>query len=275
MADQKDVRKIAFGSSSELYKQVFDCIEGEEVSNSLAYLSDGTTKIIERRMPNLDRWVKRAKDRSILTPLQLLAIIHFVIFDFEMSELDEERIVAQWCQVLLTAADSRDIVPRDSLSLLPLTVIPLNLDWILSLSDAEKFITAQGMEWTCAEIIQHLYSEVYLQPTVEADQARQADMAPQKINNSLTKKLEWVRRAQELASEYLSQWRNAGYTGTGDDAALYVENVFCEKGIYNTRQEPIDRATIKREALSGITRRKPGERTGGKKIPSEKRGKLP
>jgi hypothetical protein len=98
------------------------------------------------------------------------------------------------------------------------------------------------------------------------------DLGQTKISSA---KHEWVAKAKNLGTEYVEAWRAAGYTATVDDAALFVEGVFITEGTFNTRKEAIDRETIKREALVGITGRKPGQRISGKKIPEEKRHRLP
>jgi hypothetical protein len=85
----------------------------------------------------------------------------------------------------------------------------------------------------------------------------------------------WKERAVCLANEYLSAWRNEGYEPTGEDAALYVEGKFSTLGILGVRGEFLDWATIKREALTGITRRKPGAKSKKPKVPKGQRGNLP
>lgn len=105
--------------------------------------------------------------------------------------------------------------------------------------------------------------------TITAPTARGQETAPRSVKDK------WIERAKELAAEYVTAWRAAGYAPTVADAALYVEAVFSTDGIFNTRGESIDRETIKREALAGITGRKPGERVNGAKIPTGKRESLP
>jgi hypothetical protein len=258
----------------DLYKQVLHAIEGVEIHSGIMHFPDGTKKTVERKTFGPDRWIERAKNRGILTPIQLLALIHFVIFEFGMSEEDEGRIVTHWFDALLRASECGDIVPRDLVSLLPLKTIPPNMDWIISLSDAEKFVASQGMEWTCAEIIEHLFAESFGAPQGGAGVARQGEPIQTSMRRTAAKE-DWIKKAQAIAEGYLVEWRKAGYTPTVADAALYVEGVFSTQGTVNTRRELIDRETIKREALKGITGRKPGERVKGKKIPPEKREGLP
>jgi hypothetical protein len=85
----------------------------------------------------------------------------------------------------------------------------------------------------------------------------------------------WKQEAVKLANEYISAWRTKGYEATGEDAALYVEGVFSTREIYGKRGKFLDRATIKREALKGITGRKPGAKTKLSKVPTGQRENLP
>ncbi len=85
----------------------------------------------------------------------------------------------------------------------------------------------------------------------------------------------WVERGQALGINYVGAWRKAGYDPTVADASYYVEAIFIADQILNTRSQYIDRETIKREALTGLTGKKAGTRTSTKKIPLNLRDKLP
>lgn len=86
---------------------------------------------------------------------------------------------------------------------------------------------------------------------------------------------EWIALARELADQHIQAWAAEGHVATKADAALYVEGVFSTKGIYGERGELLDRATIERHALNGITGRKPGQRSKTRRIPEGERGSLP
>lgn len=98
-----------------------------------------------------------------------------------------------------------------------------------------------------------------------------------KENKSSTESIKkiWVQKAKELGTEYMDQWRNAGYEPTVANIALYVEGVFSNTGVYNSRIEVIDKETIIREALTGITGKKAGYKSKKPKIPTDKVEELP
>lgn len=85
----------------------------------------------------------------------------------------------------------------------------------------------------------------------------------------------WIQTARELGENYIKEWQAAGYTPTGDDAAAYCEAEFLRIGVFGRGEEFLRAENIKREALAGITNRKPGERAKGAKVPREKRENLP
>jgi hypothetical protein len=88
-------------------------------------------------------------------------------------------------------------------------------------------------------------------------------------------KTQWTAAARELAISYVEAWREAGFEPTVSDAALFVEGELSSLSIFNTRGTYIDRETIKREALVGITNRSRGERRGTPKVPEGQRQKMP
>jgi hypothetical protein len=94
------------------------------------------------------------------------------------------------------------------------------------------------------------------------------------IKKSLNKKEMWVEKARDQGTIYMNAWRGAGFEPTIANIGLYVEGLFSNEGTYNTNGNVIDKATIIREALTGITGNKKGKKST-KKIPSEKIEKLP
>jgi hypothetical protein len=85
----------------------------------------------------------------------------------------------------------------------------------------------------------------------------------------------WIAKAWEQGTIYMEAWRKAGYDPTIANIGLYLEGYFSDNKIYNSRNEIIDKATIVREALTGITGNKVGHKTKKSKIPDGKVGKLP
>lgn len=87
---------------------------------------------------------------------------------------------------------------------------------------------------------------------------------------SLNIKAMWIKEAWRVGTIYMNQWRDAGYQPTKDDIGLYVEGYFANNGTHNTTGNIIDRATIIREALTGITGKRRGQKCK-KKIPAGER----
>jgi hypothetical protein len=144
---------------SRLLELVLHQIHGVEEDQLTAYLAGGVEEIVKRKTFGPERWIRRVKERGVLTAIQFVAIINFALHDFDSREQDEEIMVTQWAESLLNSADSGEIVARDPHSLLPLAYPAKGLDWVILLPDAEKFITARGMEWKCGTVIDHLFSE--------------------------------------------------------------------------------------------------------------------
>lgn len=114
-------------------------------------------------------------------------------------------------------------------------------------------------------------------PQAEAAPIIQDKIAPANGESKSTLNLKemWIDKAQELGKDYIAKWRKAGYEPTTSNVGLYVEGVFSDKEIYNTNGNVIDRATIIREALTGITGNKQGHKLSKPKIPKESASKLP
>ena len=148
----------------------------------------------------------------------------------------------------------------------------INLDGFAHWAIEKGFPVAPELRDIAARFSTNLNPKPHAPQLEAAQKTAQQDPSQAKISPA---KHEWVAKAKNLGVEYVCAWRTAGYTPTVDDAALFVEGVFITEGTFNTRGEAIDRETIKREALVGITGRKPGERISAKKIPDAKRKKLP
>lgn len=269
-----DLPPLGDNFPDDLFEQVLHAIEGSEVHSDLCYLANGQTETVVRTTMGPDRWIQRVKSRRFLSPIEFLALVHFVLLDFSHPGQDEKSIVLQWGEALLGSVLCGEVTARDPHSLLPLANHPNGLDWVIFLPDAEKFVASRGMEWTCSEVIDHIFAESFGMPASTQSAAAKSD-CPQADPTRSSAKTEWTLKARALANEYISAWRAAGYAPTVGDAALYVEGVFSTEDVFNTRGEAIDQETIKREALVGITGRKPGERVNRNKVPEGNRQKLP
>jgi hypothetical protein len=52
-----------------------------------------------------------------------------------------------------------EITPRNPVTLLPLQTLPDGWDWLVSLDDADTFVKARGMGWSCTGIVEHLATQ--------------------------------------------------------------------------------------------------------------------
>jgi len=140
----------------DLFEQVLHAIEGEETEGRIAYSADGQ-KSIQVRTFGPDRWAERAK-MGRLDAINFLAVILFAVRDtFNLDA--ERRIVEDWATAIRAAAEIGEIVPRDQLSLLPLHTLPDGWGWLVSIEDADSFVKARGMGWSCSSIVEHLATQ--------------------------------------------------------------------------------------------------------------------
>lgn len=140
----------------DLFEQVLHAVEGEETEGRIAYSADGQ-KSIQVRTFGPDRWVERAK-MGRLDAINFLAVILFAVQDtFNLEQ--ERRIVEEWAKIIRAAAMGGEMTPRDPVTLLPLKTLPDGWDWLVSLDDADTFVKAQGMGWSCTGIVEHLATQ--------------------------------------------------------------------------------------------------------------------
>jgi hypothetical protein len=160
----------------EVYERVQHALEGEEIFRQKLHLADGTERIVEAKTFGPQRWIKRVHERRIVTPTELLAVILFALWDFRDTSQDDLKIISGWLRALDGAIERGDIRPRDRDSLLP-TPAADSFEWVLSLDDADAFVAAQGMGWTCTEIAAHLFNEFFPEPPVEATEPSDVPIA--------------------------------------------------------------------------------------------------
>lgn len=140
----------------DLFEQVLHAIEGEETEGQTAHTTDGQ-KFIQVRTFGPDRWIQRA-EQGRLDAINFLAVILFAVRDtFNLEH--ERRIVEEWAKTIRAAAMAGKITPRDPVSLLPLQSLPDGWNWLVSLDDADSFVNAQGMGWSCTEQVKYLATQ--------------------------------------------------------------------------------------------------------------------
>lgn len=106
---------------------------------------------------NLRTWLPRAA-MGVLSVDQFLALVLYVIGPDEGDEDAELKIVSAWARELKIAlASGVEISPRDPLTFLELRHQVDSLDgWVLPVDEADWFLAARHMAWSCAHIIEHL-----------------------------------------------------------------------------------------------------------------------
>jgi hypothetical protein len=195
-------------SAKSLYDQVLHLIEGEEIIKKTHQLPDGTTRTTEWKAPTTDSWIRVAETKGILTPVQFLAIVHFVLCDWSAGREAEEEIVSQWRAALMCALETGEIIARNKNSLLKLPAMPTDLDWVLFTVEADAYVSSKGMQWTCTEIVKHLFDEAFPIDAVVRDETSAPKPSPAKQRTA----------AQDEA--ILTAIKNAGY----DPVALPIRS---------------------------------------------------
>lgn len=140
----------------DLFELVLHAIEGNEKERLECHSTNGM-RIAYRHSFGPDRWIEEAA-LGRLRAINALAVILFSVrnaFDLE----DERRIVEKWATELRAAAEAREITPRDLVTLLPLQSVPDGWDWLISIADADSFVAARGMGWTCSERVDYLLEQ--------------------------------------------------------------------------------------------------------------------
>lgn len=110
---------------------------------------------------SLRAWLPRAA-MGVLTVDQFLALVLYVIGPDQDSGEAELSIVSAWArEVGMALASKAEISPRDPVTLLELQHQVNSLDgWVLPVDEADWFLTARHMGWSCAHIIEHLRSAI-------------------------------------------------------------------------------------------------------------------
>lgn len=170
---------------------------------------------------------------------------------------------------LLEAANTRALVVSHPHTDLPVNTGPIRTFYELTTpNDVNRWLSSidAPYQWECdggGELDE---------PAVVKTQTVPASRAPV-VGGSA--KEQWTAQARDLAAKYVDAWRAAGFEPTISDAALFVEGELFNQSIFNTRGGPIDRETIRRDALVGLTARRAGERRTRCKIPHGRREEMP
>ncbi|MCF8209065.1 MAG: hypothetical protein K9K38_06640 [Rhodoferax sp.] len=190
---------------TDLFERVLHHIEGSETEIQNWETLDGL-KAVEFQSFGPDRWIESVHINGRLMAIDCLAIILFTVrksFDREQ----ERRIVESWSAELRKALSGGEIQARDPVTLLPLETLPSGWEWLLPMTDADKFIAARGMAWTFGEIASHLYKEFEqaierrrfgpcLREEIKAP-ATQAEPEPVPTETINERNTRWLRRLED------------------------------------------------------------------------------
>lgn len=214
-------------------------IEGEEVTYSTLHWPDGLVEEVEEKTFGPDRWAEHAKNRGDITAVQFLAIVLFVIRDeFNLHRVNsvadrEYRIVEEWSKALRDAASSGAIIPRDPDTLLPLSAPPDDFKWRLAVADADTWLATQGFDWTCTQIIEHLYQESF--PVAVGSEIPDGDASP--ATEAITHGGERTAVAKLVGALVRANYKSAenGFSEHGLVAAI-MRDIDAVKGVTVSRE---------------------------------------
>lgn len=140
----------------DLFERVLHHIEGNETEIQSWETKDGKESYAIKSF-GPDRWIERAALGRVMA-IDLLAVILFSVRDSFNLE-GERRIVEGWAAELRKAAASGEIQARDPVTLLALETLPEGWEWLVSITDADKFIAVRGMGWSCSEQVEYLLEQ--------------------------------------------------------------------------------------------------------------------
>lgn len=144
--------------------------KAEELGRMDARATQGTASLYEQVQHALFGarfWVSRARIKKAMHPIELMS----TMLEHHHGG-DSERAVSGWHQAIRAAASAGQIIPRDAVSLMPLPVLPVGDDWLLTLPDADKFLEPLG--WAVSDYLVHVFDDCF--PT--AAPAQTATPAP-------------------------------------------------------------------------------------------------
>jgi len=144
----------------DLYDQVLHLLEGEEIRHETT--RDGESEQpIEYKTSGTERWIGRVHESGVLTGLELLAVILFIIRDLDDINRDPTKIVGPWSIAVTDAIKQGVIVARDRNSYLPLETEVKGWNWVLPLDVADSFLSSYGIGWSCTQIVEHLFLDAF------------------------------------------------------------------------------------------------------------------
>ncbi|HDR9512053.1 TPA: hypothetical protein QDC03_007299 [Burkholderia cepacia] len=218
-------------------------------------MADETERVVEEKTFGPQRWIRRVHERGILTPIQLFALVLFALWDFKDPRQDDRKIVSHWHRALADAIDHGDLRPRDRDSLLPIANAD-GADWVIRLDEADAFVAAQEMGWTCTEIASHLYGEFFPDPPPSPPGVADAAEPTENPTPSRPGTLRIGKNDKESTDAYITRRSNEMYhegtARTKAEIAKALESEMKDAG-YRGERGDLSAATIERAIPAGLT----------------------
>lgn len=114
-------------------------------------------------------WIPRTKT-GVIGAVQFLAVILWAIGGNDPDEKADRRIVDAWatrlagatlrrCATLGGQGPTRDVIPRDPVTLLELASPSPSWDWVLAVDDADYFLASAGAGFRCSGVLAYWRGE--------------------------------------------------------------------------------------------------------------------
>lgn len=226
----------------DIYEQAVHLLEGEETHIQKWFSQDGEREI-EYKTWGPERWIRRARERGVLTGLEFLAVILFVVEELGDERRARGKMTSEWVDAIDKAIDEGEITSRSYDSYLPIKAEKGSWDWVLFLKDADAFVQSRGMEWTCTAIVEHLYSETF--PTIEGSGKNKENERSTNIHT--TKELELLDEAKKKF------WLD--YDRSAPPKKEIIVKWFTDRGVSKGVAESLDTAMRPTEARKGGNKR--------------------
>lgn len=112
-------------------------------------------KLIELVRIELDNWSNWVNDtkRGVMTPVQFLAVVLWILSDESTTDEDEVLIVEGWGKALLDAVARQIVVALHPVTLLPISNAGKPDNWRLSIMHADQFLESMPIGFDCRNIL--------------------------------------------------------------------------------------------------------------------------
>lgn len=166
------------------------------VSESIAKVNENLLEQVNQKYFGARHWVGNARIKGAVSPIELMALM------YEWHHKGEkEKAIKDWYLSLISAVNKGQIIARDPDSLMELSTLPSNDEWILTLLDADKFLEPLG--WNASATIQDVFNECFkadaLPPTSNAGDVQVTNTST--TINKIKNRISILNAEIELAKE--------------------------------------------------------------------------